>query len=619
MINLLDDALSENEIAIILAANARRSGLPSFGDASWHELRGNPAVLSWLNPLTARAIIEAEQPLPILTDELYGDFFRTGARLPFENIYFERRRRLGRAAIALLLGTDVSSEHLLQSFLHKLGEIMAEASWAVPAHIRTISGKNPFEIDLFAAECANNFAELLVVFRRVIPKDLALGIETRLRIQFFENYITSYPTSPWAKGITNWNAVCHQGVLGAALAIENDHALVARMLSLAAKGLPYFLSGFGADGSTSEGPGYWSYGFGWFSELNNQLEYRTCGRLSLFEGHAKILRIARFAPHMTLSNGHMVNFSDGRRTGRLGPALLTYLGNRLKEPVLSDEGAELYRLQISHGIDLNELRRDFFNLTRLALRSPNAKILAAAHEPDRPDVFFDDYGAIVSRGFDKLGHLWEFSAKGGHNDEHHNHNDCGSFLLNVDGIPILIEIGAPEYVGDFFSDRRYGFLAARSLGHSVPIINGCEQQAGRVYAATVIKVLIEADRAEFIVDLTKCYPCEARCLKLHRTFLLEKSIGCLSVRDDFELRDVGLIESLIICQNPVEQKERDIVIVSPKTPIRIIPNEGTRLSSIDICNYRGHQGTDEKVHRLRFAPIALDSNSGTFGYQVHIA
>lgn len=56
----------------------------------------------------------------------------------------------------------------------------------------------------------------------------------------------------------------------------------------------------------------------------------------------------------------------------------------------------------------------------------------------------------------------------GHNADHHNHNDCGSFLLNLDGAPALLEIGAPEYVHDFFNDKRYTFLAARPLGHSVP-------------------------------------------------------------------------------------------------------------------------------------------------------
>lgn len=65
------------------------------------------------------------------------------------------------------------------------------------------------------------------------------------------------------------------------------------------------------------------------------------------------------------------------------------------------------------------------------------------------DAFFPNLGLWVVRGRDETGSLWELAAKGGHNDEHHNHNDVGSFILNIDGVPMLTEIGAREYVKDF--------------------------------------------------------------------------------------------------------------------------------------------------------------------------
>jgi hypothetical protein len=606
MRNLLLASLPENEIAAILAATAGRPSLPLLGDPAWNSVRDNPAVIAWLNPLITRADAEADEPLPELTDELYADFFKTGKRLPFETPYFERRRRLGRAAIAVLLGDETARARLLPSFLAKLEAIMAEESWSLPAHVWTEpTGKNPLQIDLFAAECANNLAELLVVFAAVIPADLAQRIRDRLRTQFFENYANDDAGRFfWVKNTNNWNAVCHQGVLGAALAIENDHALVARMLAKAAAGLPVYLSGFGSDGSTSEGPGYWSYGFGWFAELNAQLEHRTHGQLSLFEGDAKVTAIARFAPLMTLSQGHLVNFSDGGRTGCLSPSLLTYLGQRLADPGLVAQGAWLYRKQQDTGPDLDELRRDFFNLSRLALRTPAPDKLATIAEPVQADAFFPDYGAIVAHGTDTRGHLWEFAAKGGHNDEHHNHNDCGSFLLNIDGAPAIIEIGAPEYVRAFFSDKRYEFLAARSLGHSVPFVNGCEQSEGAAFAATVLKAEVGGDRVEFIVDLTKCYPPEARCLSLVRSFVFEKTAGRLVITDKCEFDGTGTFESMIMTDAPVSFDESSALVTTTGCKLRITPTAGSVIRTIDICDYRGHHGTDEKTHRLRLAPAA---------------
>lgn len=620
MRNLIHAPLLEHEIAAVLAATAGRPSLPLLGDPAWTTAGQNPAVTSWLAPLVARADAEAAEPLPVLTDELYADFFKTGDRLPFERPYFERRRRLGRASMAVLLGDDATRVRLLPSFLRKLGEIMDEESWSLPAHVwAEPTGKNPWMIDLFAAETANNLADILVVFSAVIPAALAQRIKTRLHVQIFENYVNPRAAFTWLTITNNWNAVCHQGVLGAALAVEEDHALVARMLSLAAGRLPAFLGGYGSDGSTSEGPGYWSYGFGWFAELNAQLEHRTRGQLSFFEGDSKVSAIARFAPQVTLAEGHFVNFSDGGRTGRLSPSLLTYLGQRLADPVLIAQGTALYRHQADAGIDLDILRTDFFFLSRLALRTPAPDVLAAAREPVQPDVYFDDYGAIVARGTDARGHRWEFAAKGGHNAEHHNHNDCGSFLLNIDGAPALIEIGSPEYVRAFFSDQRYTFLAARSLGHSVPVVNGCEQPEGRDFAATVLKAEVGGDRVEFVVDLTKCYPPAARCLKLIRTWVLEKTAGRLSVTDACTLDGPGTVESLLICQDPPTRDGTAALVGTARTTLRIVPAAGTRIAAIETCDYRGHQGTDEKIHRLRFTPAGGNAvTHGTLAYELHL-
>jgi len=616
MINLLHATPTEAELTAILAATAGRPSLPPLGDAAWSAARANPAVAAWLTPLIATVATEAAEPLPALPDALYADFFKTGARLPFETPYFERRRRLGRAAIAVLLGDDATRTRLLPTFLEKLTAILDETSWSLPAHVWTEpTGKNPLQIDLFAAECANNFAEMLVVLGALIPDGLAQRIRTRLRTQVFENY--AHNDFHWATLPMNWNAVCHQGVLGAALAIETDHALVARMLAKAARGLPAYLSGFGNDGSTSEGPGYWSYGFGWFAEFNAQLEHRTDGQLSVFEGDAKVAAIARFAPLMTFSEGHMVNFSDGGRTGRLSPPLLAYLGRRLADPVLSAQGAALYRHQTTVEFNLSELRRDFFNMSRFALRTPGAATLAAAREPVQPDTYFADYGALVARATDARGHLWEFAAKAGHNDEHHNHNDCGSYLLNIDGAPSLIEIGAPEYTRAFFSDEtRYLNLAARSLGHPVPFVNQCEQPFGRTYSATVLRADLQPDRVEFTIDLTHAYPSAANIQKLHRTWLLEKSAGRLTVTDTYALAGPGEIETFLIAQDPVTRDGTAALLAAPKTTLRITPAAGTQLTAIETSDYQNHQGKPATIQRLRLSPTTAPAVTGTLAYTI---
>lgn len=618
MKNILLSQLDSPQLVNILKATAERPALPVLGDPTWEALRSNPFVLCWLKPLIARTKAQADKKLPELTEALYQDFYKTGTRLRFESVYFERRRQLGQVAIALLLVDDSTRECLLHSFLNKLTDVLDESSWTLPAHVwKEPTGKDPMMIDLFAAETANNFAGMLVTLGALIPKELATRIKKRLQLQFFDNYLQRDPPFGWTQISNNWNAVCHQGVLGAALTLDDDHERVACMLLKAAEALPHYLSGFEEDGSTSEGPGYWSYGFGWFSELNAQLEHRTASQLSLFADLPKVTRMAHFAPQLTLSNGHLVNFSDGSRTGKLSPSLLTYLGQRLEDPILQEHGLALYQQQIKDTFNFDALRCDFFHLSRLALRAPESSQTQQKTKLTSSDVYFPDYGAIVTRSTDSNGQLWELAAKAGHNDEHHNHNDCGSWLLNVNGSPCCLEIGAPEYTHSFFGKDRYTHLAARSLGHSVPFVNGVEQAAGREFAAKVLAVDLNDERAEYQIDLTDAYPSEANCQKLQRHWLLDKKEGRLSITDHFELNQAGGFESIVIAPVDTRLEGNDAIITTEHARIRIQPNTDTRIRAIESCTYKDHQGNKDTVQRIRLAP-GEESAIGSVSYTILI-
>jgi hypothetical protein len=74
---------------------------------------------------------------------------------------------------------------------------------------------------------------------------------------------------------------------------------------------------------------------------------------------------------------------------------------------------------------------------------------------------------------------YSFAAKGGHNEEGHNHNDVGNFVLATDNGQMIADMGAMEYTAKCFSSERYTLLQNSSRGHSVPIIDGKEQGSGR--------------------------------------------------------------------------------------------------------------------------------------------
>jgi hypothetical protein len=613
MTNLLTSGITEPEIRTALDANRGEPLLPPLGSPVWRQVADRPLVGKWFGTIRDLAAKEISKPIPELTEALYQEFYANGARVPFESAYFERRRRLARAAIAALLDESRDRDKWLASLWEKTLTVFSEFSWALPAHVNSPSGRDPLHIDLFAAETANLMGELVTMFPTVFSAELGTGIKNRIRRDFSENYVNRHEDFFWTKASNNWNAVCHQGVLGAALALEDDTALLARMLFIAKKYLPIFLRGFGSDGACSEGPGYWQYGFGWFCVLNEQIETRTGGALSLIQGDQHIHEIALFGPRVSLSNYHFVNFSDSPRTGSLSPSLLTYLGRRLNDERILAHARKSYERLDQTGLNLQGQRTDLLYFVRLLLNTPEDIKTEIPLPPI--DFFFKDLAVIVSSGRDAEGHLWEFAAKGGNNAEQHNHNDCGSYILNIDGSPVVIEIGAPEYTKDFFRENRYEYLAARTLGHSLPIVNGREQAAGPQYAAKVISYELEPDHAEFSIDLAECYPSDAHCNELIRSFNFDKLQGGLRIKEFFDLSVHQSFETSVITEEPVEMKVPCAAIHSKVGDIIVRPLEDTLIIGVETHEYKDHGGTPRKIFRIILRPTKL-TDQRFIGYEL---
>ena len=590
--------------------------LPPLGSMAWSGVAQLPSVHAWMEPLRKLAEKEIGKPMPELTEDLYREFYQTHTRLPFEVSYFERRRIFGRAAICALLADEAARGRWIGSMLEKAGNLFGEFSWALPAHVNTPSGQDPMQIDLFGAETANLMAEVLALFHDVLPADFIEKIHWRLRNQFFENYLERHEDFHWTKAMNNWNAVCHQGVIGAALTIEEDTELLAQMLLLMKKYLPLFLRGFGSDGSCSEGPGYWQYGFGWFCLLNEQLETRTAGQLSLIEGDAHIREIAKYGPRVTLANFHFVNFGDSPRSGTLSPYLLNYLGKRLNDESLLAHGYRSYQRLEQTGVNLQGQRTDLLYLTRLFLNCPTDH--SAERHIETEDVHLRDLGVIVVHSRDARGNQWDFAAKAGSNAESHNHNDCGSYLVNINGTPVVVEIGAPEYTKDFFRENRYNYLAARTLGHSLPIVNGCEQAAGPQYAAKILNCDLCEDHAEFSVELTACYPSSAHCIDLSRSFYFDKRNGLLRVKEFYELSRHESYETSIITEEEVTlDDELAAVIRVGKLSMIVRPFDDTLIHVVEKHEYRDQSGTPRKVNRIILKPVSLAAQS-SIGYELEL-
>lgn len=601
MRNILRESISQDELRAIFTECPPIPLLPPHGDARWQECAGKPATQMLLSAILPRAQAERHEPLPFLSDELYREFHRSGNRMKFEKVYFERRRRLARAVFCALFAPD--AETWIPVVLRDWDDIFGEESWGLPSHVKNTSGRDPFGLDLFAAETANLMGELLNVFAAHAGDARRAAIQARLREQFFLNYLEYPQRCAWTSSTNNWNAVCHQGVLGGALSVEDDADLLARLFDKAATNLPGFLSGFTPDGGCSEGPGYWNYGFGWFAVLNEQLETRTRGALSLFEGDPLIEEIARFGRRTLLAPNRVANFADGGADDLPRASLLTYLGERLGDAGNKAEAQAQYLTLAQSTPKIDELRVDTFFLLRTVLFAPTEK--AEVQPGHLENVYLPALAWWISHGCDSAGTRWALAAKAGHNGEHHNHNDCGSFILILNGQSVLDEIGSSEYTRDFFSPKRFGFLATRTLGHSLPIINGCEQSAGAQFQSHVLKAEFGSEFDEFSVDLTACYPPIARCNRYIRTLRVVRNPFSIELRDEFECdAEEVSIECALVTHGSWEQREKEILVRAGGETLRIEMGEGSGkfVRGEEHLYSDKHDGKPVRIARLVFAP-----------------
>lgn len=116
-----------------------------------------------------------------------------------------------------------------------------------------------------------------------------------------------------------------------------------------------------------------------------------------------------------------------------------------------------------------------------------------------------------------------FAARGGHNNESHNHNlnDVGSFMLYHQREPLLIDVGVETYSAKTFSKDRHEIWAMQSDYHYLPIINNTSQALGIKFIAQEISMKNTGSSLKLSIDIYTAYSKEAQCKSWIRSFTLK--------------------------------------------------------------------------------------------------
>jgi len=397
-------------------------------------------------------------------------------------------------------------------------------------------------VDLFAGDTAADLAWIWYFFHDefdkispVISKRLKDELQKKILDPFYERYDFWWITG-WDEGnVNNWNPWCNYNVLTCIALLEDDPEKKRTGIYKTMESVDLFINSYPNDGGCDEGPSYWAVAGGKLFDYLNLLKKITGGRADLFNQEI-IKNIGRYIYRVYISksdNGEFyVNYSDSPAKIKQDPGLIFRFGWAIEDPVMKSFGSFLLAGS-KYGEEeipgrIGEVLENLFNLKGWQDSPALEPMITDFYFPDREIAIARDQA--TSKGF-------YFAAKGGSNNEGHNHNDVGSFMFYYDGEPVLIDVGVGTYTRETFSSQRYHIWTMQSNYHNLPFVNGYGQSAGGNFKARDSKLRRGKNEVSFSTDIAKAYPPEAKLDRWVRTCTLKRGKN-FCIRDRYQLTEM---------------------------------------------------------------------------------
>lgn len=535
------------QLAALLPEKPQGVGRPLADRKAWEAL----AATGEYKSLLREAEKFSQTPIPELPDELYLDFSQTGNRTRYQNAAGRRHQRLPVLVIAECLENRGRFLPAIEAMVQAL---CGEKSWTLPAHDRSLKNLKGEEIDIDLWSSARGWE--LATTQFWLGDKLSVPVRERIRAELDRRIFQPYrsflaegrPRMFWITGTNNWNAVCTAGVLGTALATLGPREERALYVATAEKSNEYFLSGFTADGYCSEGLGYWNYGFGHFVLLAETVKQATGGQVDWMDNE-KVRTIAQFSTKLELVPGLYPAFADCSVSSRPDTLLMGYVSRRYGFGWSDWE-------QAAFGRQAGPLGSLFVQgLNRFDNTALRAQPAAYATQPPALRDFFNEAGILICRAPQAGAAGLAVALKGGHNAEHHNHNDLGSFVVAVGHSAPLLDPGGEVYTARTFSSRRYESKLLNSFGHPVPRVAGQLQREGRSREAKILATEFTPAADTYVLDLRAAYDVPT-LKKLVRTFVFSRADrGRLTVTDEVEFDSPQTFGTALVTFGPWQQLE----------------------------------------------------------------
>ena len=545
---------------------------PEYSDRNaWAEILGSHAT---------HLITQGEKYLDYTWQSVnataYLAYERTGNRQVMERPMGANRVALNALILAELAeGKGRFVDQLINGTWH----IAHMPSWVLSAHLprqrtkRTLPDPDHQIIDLGSGSLGAQMSAACHFFHEEFDKVdpvISRVIKSAIKKQILDPYldVTNYKPHWWlgfdlkpGAVINNWNPWCNADVIFCFLLIEEDQERLRKAVNQSLKSVYKFIDYVKKDGACEEGPAYWGHAAGKLYDYLQIMDYAYEGEVPLLKEQL-IKDMGEYISRSFVQDGWVVNFADATARLSYSPSLIYNYGKAVSSAEMQDFA--IYNLaRKSEGkyalpkpVFGNDIFRSLESLKYINEMSQrvdqlNAEIASGyAFEQSIADLrkhvpsftwYPETQFCYIKNESD-----WFFAAKGGHNNESHNHNDIGTFILYKGAVPVFVDAGVGTYTKKTFSRDRYTIWSMQSGWHNLPEINGISQKNGGDYKARNVEANGKGKVKSFKLDIAGAYDADARCESWVREYKLSDNL--LTITDEYKLesRSAADVENFLV-------------------------------------------------------------------------
>tara|TARA_R110002124_G_scaffold124635_12_gene283717 strand:+ start:1231 stop:3147 length:1917 start_codon:yes stop_codon:yes gene_type:complete len=565
------------QIAKLLNDKPAGFGNPSSDRATWESLKASGKYQKVIKEASSMLIKE----FPEFDMEAYMGMFTKGDSQSGKDILTSRLRWMVILCWAECLENNGKYIPKLELVIE---ELIKQKTWVNPRNYteETFGGL----VELSTASYMHNMAQVLYLLGDKLSPTTRKNIKAALHTRAFNPILATIAGNDrnhnWLTSTNNWNAVCLSGITGAALTTLTDKKERAKFVAIAERYVQNFIAGFHNDGYCTEGIGYYNYGFGRFITLRENIFQSTNGKIDLFDD-PKINKIAGFLPNMQIVNGTYPAIADCRIDTKPGSNIMYYTSRNL------GMGLSEYNTISLLGSTSDLVADVMYAFPNTASKAAPAKAGNLNYAGIRS--YFNEAGILTVRPMTGIKGNFGAVLKGGKNDEHHNHNDLGSYTIAIGDEVLMGDPGLIPYTAKTFGPQRYDYKTLASYGHPVPLVAGQQQRTGNEAEAKIVRAEFTDKQDLFDMDITSAYNV-ASLKSLIRKFDYQRVNNIsLKVSDVFQFSEAQIFETAIITRSSWQHDADGQIVLQGKRGKLIanlqVPEGGYSLHSEQIMEENG--------------------------------